>query len=234
MTSSKRKTVDALDAARMSAITSIETANRVKEYFGDMGPFSYQKVRKVTPELLRGELSYAAIVAGIEKVRFDLARNCNLDVAKLVSQRTEFRGRNFYPIKKVIYSIDQKFSISLKPETVAVVDGIPNLIFLQPRKNATPWAYDRSFLRRLMEEAYADYFENAKFWIVDTEANADGIRQCELIDLQSIPIMSERQFIRRIASLRAAWRLYLSQDTRKAPRPKKPGEEHPRLFPDDD
>lgn len=234
MASSKRKIVDALDAARMSAITSIETANRVKEYFGDMGPFSYQKVRKVTPELLRGELSYDAVVAGIEKVSFELARKCNLDVAKLVSLRTEFRGKSFYPIKRVTYAIDQKFSISLKPETVAVVDGIPNLIFLQPRKNATPWAYDRSFLRRLMEEAFTDYFEEARFWIVDTEADADGTRQCELIDLQSIPIMSERQFIRRIASLRAAWRLYLSQDIKKVPRPSKPGIEQPRLFPDDD
>lgn len=51
MAEEKRKTVDALDAARMTAVTSIETANRVKEYFGDAGPFSYQKVRKLLYEL---------------------------------------------------------------------------------------------------------------------------------------------------------------------------------------
>ena len=223
MANEKRKTVDALDAARMTAVTSIETANRVKEYFGDAGPFSYQKVRKLLPELLQARLPYEVMVAGIQKITFQLARDCNLDVAKLVAQRTEFRGKTFYPLKgKVHYSIEQKFSISLKPETVAVVDGIPNLIFLQPRKNPTPWAYDPSFLRTLLEEVYADYFEKAKFWIVDAEADDTGKRSCKLIDLQSVPAMSERQFIRRIASLRSAWRLYLLDSTSKPSRPKRP------------
>lgn len=67
MADNKRKTVDALDAARMTASTSLETANRVKTYFGDAGPFSYQKVRKLIPELLRAELPYEVTVAGLKK-----------------------------------------------------------------------------------------------------------------------------------------------------------------------
>jgi hypothetical protein len=235
MKENKRKTVDALDAARMTASTSLETANRVKKYFGDAGPFSYQKVRKLIPELLRAALPYEVTVAGLKKITFQLARDCNLDVAKLVSERVEFRSKTFYPLKsKVHYSVDQKFSISLKPETVVVVDGIPNLIFLQPRKNATPWAYDASFLRTLLDEVFADYFEQARFWIVDTEADSEGNRDCRLIDLQSVAPMPERQFMRRIAALRAAWRLYLSSDIQKSPRPSRPNTDQRDLFDKDD
>jgi hypothetical protein len=81
MADEKRKTVDALDAARMTAASSLDTANRVKEYFGDAGPFSYQKVRKIVPELLRAVLSYEVIVAGLRKITFSLARNLYLEVA---------------------------------------------------------------------------------------------------------------------------------------------------------
>ena len=125
----KRRIVDALDASRMTAQTSIETANRVGKYFGDMAPFSYQKVRRLAPILLAGALPYRLAVAGIEKTSFELARKCNLDVAKLVADCTEFRGKPFYPLTRVLYPIDQNFAVSVRPETVAVVDGVPNLIF---------------------------------------------------------------------------------------------------------
>ena len=218
----KRKIVDALDASRMTAVTSGETARRVAEYFGDAGPFSYQKVRRVMPVLLEGALPYDVAVAGLRKIKFELARKCNLDVAALVDSCHAFRGRSFYPLKRVLYSIDRQFAVSLRPETVASVDKVPNLIFLQPRKNATPWAYSASFLRRLLEETYIpDYFENARFWLVDTEAPEDGDRELNLVDLQSVEAMSEREFMRRIASLRAAWRLHLLHQERKRPRPGK-------------
>lgn len=218
-----RKIVDALDASRMTARTSGETALRVSQYFGDAGPFSYQKVRRLTPVLLKGELPYRVAISGIEKIKFELARNCNMDVAKLVADCDNFRNREFYPLKKVLYAVDRQFAISLRPETVCSVDREPNLIFLQPRKNATPWAYNASFLRRILEEAYIpDYFERAKFWLVDTEADDEGDRQLNLVDLQNVAPMNEREFLRRIASLRAAWRLHLLNRTPKDKRPDTP------------
>jgi hypothetical protein len=133
-----------------------------------------------------------------------------------------------------MFSVDQKFAISLKPETVAVVDDIPNLIFVQCRKNPTPWAYNPSFLRTLIEDAYADYFAVARYWLIDTEADDGGERGCKLIDLQSVARMEERQFIRRIASLRNAWRLYLSSGISKRPRSEKRDDDQPGLdFGDD-
>lgn len=215
--------MDALDASRMTAVTSGETALRVSQYFGDSGPFSYQKVRSITSVLLSGELSYEVATAGIEKVKFDLARKCNLDVAELVAECENFRGENFYPLKRVLYSIDRNFAVSLRPETVASVNKVPNLIFLQPRKNATPWAYNASFLRKLLEESYIpDYFDEAKFWLVDTEADKDGERLLNLVDLQSVEPMLDREFRRRIAALRNAWRLHLSGDATKRKPPSKP------------
>ena len=169
-------------------------------------------------------------VAGLDKIKFELARKCNLDVAKLVADCTEFRGKPFYPLTRVLYSIDQKFAVSVRPETVAVVDGVPNLIFLQPRKNATPWAYNAGFLRRILEETYMpDYFDVAKFWLVDTEADIKGNRHLQLVDLQTVSPMSEREFIRRIASLRAAWRLHLTDQSRKPSPPKRPDGSQPEL-----
>jgi hypothetical protein len=207
----------------MTAVTSGETALRVSQYFGDSGPFSYQKVRSITSVLLSGELSYEVATAGIEKVKFDLARKCNLDVAELVAECENFRGENFYPLKRVLYSIDRNFAVSLRPETVASVNKVPNLIFLQPRKNATPWAYNASFLRKLLEESYIpDYFDEAKFWLVDTEADKDGERLLNLVDLQSVEPMLDREFRRRIAALRNAWRLHLSGDATKRKPPSKP------------
>lgn len=218
-----RKIVDALDASRMTAVTSGETTLRVSQYFGDAGPFSYQKVRTLTAALLEGSMSFDVVVAGIKKVTFDLARQQNLNVAELVSQCEDFRYKNFYPLKRVVYSVDQKFGISLRPETVCSVDKIPNLIFLQPRKNPTPWAYNASFLRRLLEETYIpDYFERARFWLVDTEAGDEGDRELRLVDLQGVAAMSEREFTRRIAALRLAWRLHLLNQTRKPRRPSQP------------
>lgn len=218
-----RKVVDALDASRMTAVTSGETALRVSQYFGDAGPFSYQKVRRLTPVLLEGDMPYDVAVAGIHKITFALARKCNLDVAEIVAECEQFRHRNFYPLKRVVYPIDQKFGVSLRPETVCSVDKVPNLIFLQPRKNATPWAYNASFLRRLLEETYVpDYFERARFWLVDTEADAKGDRCLNLVDLQAVAAMSEREFVRRIAALRNAWRLHLLNPAKKTPRPSKP------------
>lgn len=86
---------------------------------------------------------------------------------------------------------------------------------MQPRKNATPWAYNASFLRKLLEEAYIpDYFEQARFWLVDTEADDEG-RKLQLIDLQTVAPMSDRDFRRRIAALRTAWRTYLTGDRPK-------------------
>ncbi|MBB5686273.1 hypothetical protein [Sphingobium boeckii] len=213
------RTVDVLDAARMTAATSRETAVRVSEYFGDNGPFSYGAVRKLTAVLLSGSMPYAVAVAGIEKIKFDLARKCNLDVAKLVAACTQFRGRTFYPLDKLLYPVDRDFALSVKPETVAVVDGVANLIFIQPRKNATPWAYSASFMRRVLEEIYSDYFEDFKLWLIDTEALEGQNRDLKLVDILQIPAMTDREFTRRIASLRQAWRLHLNGPRKKKERP---------------
>jgi len=216
------RTVDVLDAARMTAATSRETAFRVSEYFGDAGPFSYGRVRSLTPVLLAGTMPYAVAVAGLHKIQFDLARKCNLDVAELVASCAQFRGRTFYKLKKAVYAIDRDFSLGIRPETVAVVNGVPHLIFLQPRKNATPWPYNASFVRRVLEEVYADYFEEFRLWLIDTEALEGEERELRLVDLQGIPAMSDREFTRRIASLRTAWRLHLSTPRPKRDRPSKP------------
>jgi len=219
----KRKIVDALDASRMTAVTSGETALRVSQYFGDAGPFSYQKVRRLTAVLLEGSMPYEVATAGLRAISFELARKCNLDVAKLIAECEQFRAKNFYPLKRIEYPIDRQFSVSLRPETVASVEGTPNLIFLQPRKTATPWAYNVSFLRRILEETYVpDYFDSARFWLVDTEADEQGNRALNLVDLQAIAPMSDREFIRRIAALRNAWRLHLLHQNKKPPRPTKP------------
>lgn len=216
-----RTIVNALDASRMTAPTSRETTSRVSQYFGDAGPFSYQKVRKLTPVLLSGAIDYGIATAGIQKIRFDLARNQNLDVAKLVSECDRFRGKDFYALSRIFYTIDRQFSVSMRPETVVSIDGVPNLIFLQPRKNPTPWAYNPRFLRRILDEAYIpDYYEIARYWLVDTEADENGNRHLKLVDLQAVTPMDDREFNRRIASLRGAWRLHLA---RRPKSPRKPG-----------
>ncbi|HEY0412986.1 MAG TPA: hypothetical protein VGD66_07585 [Allosphingosinicella sp.] len=205
-----------LDAARMTAATTRETALRVSQYFGDAGPFSYGNVRRLTPVLLEGAMPYAVAIAGLQRIKFELARKCNLDVAELVAACTQFRGRTFYKLKRLLYAIDRDFALSIRPETVAVLDGIPHLIFLQPRKTATPWAYSPSFMRRVLEEVYSDYFQEFRLWLIDTEALGDEDRELRVVDLQAVAPMGEREFTRRIASLRKAWRLYLT-----GPRPKK-------------
>ena len=204
------RTVDVLDAARMTAPSSRETTLRVSKYFGDAGPLSYGKVRRLTSVLLAGTMPYAVAVAGLKKIKFDLARKCNLDVADLLASCTQFRGRTFYRLKKLLYPVDRDFALGVRPEAVAVVDGVPHLIFLQPRKTATPWAYSVGFVRRVIEEVYSDYFEESRFWLIDTEALEGEDRELRLVDLQHVPAMSEREFTRRIASLRKAWRLYLT------------------------
>lgn len=225
--------VNFMDAARMTAQTSRETALRVRQYFGDAGPFSYGKVRALTASLLGGELPFDVIIAGIEKVTFDLARKCNLDVAKLLNDCKEFRGKHFYRLKRVIYSVDRDFALGIRPETVAVVDGVPNLLFLQPRKNPVPWAFNPGFMRRLLEEVYADYFEDARFWLIDTEAADDGARELRLVDLQSVAAMSDREFRRRIASLRGAWRLHLKAPPARPGRKDRPDDRQKGFFDDE-
>jgi hypothetical protein len=222
-----------LDAARMTASTMRETAHRVSEYFGDVGPFSYDKVRKLTSVLLAGVMPYATAIAGLTKIKFELARKCNIDVAELVASCSRFRGRTFYKLEKLIYSVDRDFAISVRPETVAAVDGVPNLIFLQPRKNATPWPYSVSFVRRLLEELYSDYFEEFRLWLIDTEALEGEDRDLRLVDLQSVAMMSDREFTRRIASLRNAWRLHLKNPRPRRDRPGK-GDERQADFGFDD
>lgn len=215
------RTVDVLDAARMTAPTSRETTLRVSEYFGDAGPFSYGRVRALTPVLLAATMPYAVAVAGLEKIKFDLARKCNMDVAKLVASCEAFRGRTFYKLKKLLYSVDRDFALGVRPEAVAVVNGIPNLIFLQPRKNATPWPYSAAFMRRVLEEVYGDYFEEFRLWLVDTEALGGEGRDLKLVDLQTLDPMGDREFTRRIASLRKAWRLHLTEPRGRKDRPGK-------------
>jgi hypothetical protein len=227
--------IDALDASRMTAPTSSETAHRVKRYFGDAGPFSYQKVRRLTAPLLEGLLPYDVAVAGLRAIKFDLARKCNLEVAELVAQCDHFRGKNFYRLRRVLYPIDRKFAVSLRPETICSVGGRPNLIFLQPRKTPTPWAYNSSFLRRILEDVYIpDYFEDAQFWLVDTEGDENGERQLDLVDLQSIAPMPDREFIRRVATLRTAWRLHLKDRSPKPRRPSHPDERQAEIDFDED
>jgi hypothetical protein len=166
-------------------------------------------------------MPYATAIAGLSKIKFELAKKCNLDVAELVASCSAFRGRTFYKLKKLVYAVDRDFAISVRPETVAVVDGVPHLIFLQPRKNATPWAYSVSFVRRLLEELYADYFETFRLWLIDTEALEGENRELRLVDLQAVPSMSDREFTRRIASLRNAWRLHLKSPQHRRDRPDK-------------
>lgn len=215
------RTVDVLDAARMTAATSRETTLRVSEYFGDAGPFSYARVRSLTGVLLSGTMPYDVAVAGLQKIKFDLARKCNLDVAELVSACEMFRGRTFYKLKKLSYTVDRDFALGVRPETVVVVNGIPNLIFLQPRKNATPWPYSPAFVRRVLEEVYEDYFEEFRLWLIDTEALEGGDRELRLVNLQTVPAMADREFTRRIAALRQAWRLHSTEPRRRKDRPGK-------------
>ena len=236
MTEPKLTVVDALDASRMTAPTSGETANRVKQFFGDAGPFSYQKVRRLTAPLLEGALPYDVMVAGLRAIKFELAKKCNLEVAELVAQCDSFRGRSFYRLKRVLYPIDRKFAVSLRPETACSVDGRSNLIFLQPRKTPTPWAFHPGFLRRILEETYVpDYFEDPRFWLVDTEADEDGDRQLVLVDLQCVAPMSDREFIRRIVTLRTAWRLHLKDRSPRPNRPSRPDDRQSEIdFGEDD
>lgn len=208
----------------MTAPSLRETTSRVSQYFGDAGPFSYTKVRKITPALLEGRISFAVATAGLKEIKFDLARTCNMDVAKVVAQCTEFRGRTFYPLDRVLYPVDREFAISLVPETVAVVNGIPNLIFLQPRKHPTLWAYNAPFMKRVLKDAYIpNYYDECRFWLLDTEyQDKEEDRALRLIDLESVAEMDEREFLRRAASLRAAWRLYLRHEPerpKRSPRP---------------
>lgn len=218
-----------MDAARMTATTSLETVNRVGQYFGEAGPFSYGKVRALTSHLLAAELPFAVITAGIAKVKFELARKCNMDVAKLLAERTEFRGRHFYALKRVSYAVDKDFIIGVKPETVAVVDGVPNLIFLQPRKTPTPWPLNLRFKKRILEEVYADYFEEARFWLVDTESPDGKDRDCKLVSLDDVEPMSDQEFTRRISALRQAWRIHLGGHAPKRRRPSKDDDQQPDL-----
>ena len=211
--------VDVLDAARMTTATSRETTSRVSQYFGDAGPFSYGIVRRLTPVLLSGTMPYAVAIAGLQRVKFDLARNCNLDVAKLLAACTTFRDKTFYKLKRQIYSIDRDLALRICPEAVAVIDGIPHLIFLQPRKNATPWPYNAPFMRRVIEDVFSDYFETFRIWLIDTEALGSEDRDLKLVDLQMVPAMLDREFIRRIASLRTAWRLHLTRPSRSKNKP---------------
>ena len=207
----------------MTAVTSGETTRRVSAYFGDGGPFSYQKVRKLVPALLAGSLPYDVLTAGLAQIKFDIAKISNTKVAELVWKCEYFRNKHFYPLDEILYAVDREFSISLKPETVAVVNGIPNLIFLQPRKFPTLWSYDASFIRKVLEDAYLpDYYETARFWIIDTEANDKGERELNLVNLQDVEPMNDREFLRRMASLRAAWRLYLRSPSPKKDRPTNP------------
>lgn len=224
------RVVNFMDAARMTAQTSRETTLRVRKYFGDAGPFSYGRVRALTSALLAGDLPFRVLVAGIEKVAFDLARKCNLDVAELLFGCGQFRGRTFYRLKRVLYSIDRDFALGIRPEAVAVVDGVPNLIFLQPRKNPVPWAFNAPFMRRLLEDVYQDYFEESRFWLADAEANDDGKRELKLVDLHSVAPMSEREFIRRVASLRTAWRLHLKAPAPRDDRRDRPDDRQEDLF----
>lgn len=212
-----------MDAARMTASRTGETASRVRSYFGEAGPFSYSKVKAVIAPLLSGEIPYTVATAGIAATKFAIARKCNLDVAALIASRKEFRGKTFYKLKRINYTVDKDFAIGIRPETVAVVDGVPNLIFLQARKNPVPWALDISFMKRVLREIYEDYFDEARFWLIDTEADESGKRHCALIDLDKVDAMDEREFRRRIASLRQAWRLHLSAPSaRQPPKPKAP------------
>lgn len=217
-----QRRVNILDASRMTAATSAETTRRVSTYFGDGGPFSYQKVRRLTPALLMATLPYNTIVAGLSKIKMKVARDSNIQVAEKVWECTDFRGHHCYPLEEILYAVDREFSVSLRPETVFVVDGVPNLIFLQPRKNPTLWAYNASFIRRVLEEAYIpDYYDVARFWLLDTEART-GVRKLTLVDLLNVEPMNDREFIRRMASLRAAWRLYLRAPKAKKEKPIKP------------
>ena len=215
------RTVDVLDAARMTAATSRETTLRVSQYFGDAGPFSYRRVRSLAGVLLEGVMPYDVAVAGLNKIEFDLARKCNLDVAALIAECTQFRGRTFYKLPKLTYTVDRDFAIGLRPEAVAVIDGVPHLIFVQPRKTATPWAYSVSFVRRVLEEVYADYFDEFRIWLIDTEALENQDRELKLVDLQSVAPTSDREFASRIASLRQAWRLHLLEPRARKERPAK-------------
>lgn len=215
--------VNVMDAARMTAARTGETASRVRSYFGEAGPFSYSKVKAIIAPLLSGEIPYEVATAGIKSTKFDIARKCNLDVAALVASRREFRGKTFYKLPRLTYTVDKDFTLGIRPETVAVVNGVPNLVFLQARKNPVPWALDISFMKRVLAEVYEDYFEEARFWLIDTEADDSGERKCKLVDLVKVDAMDEREFRRRIASLRQAWRLHLSSPTkRQPPKPKAP------------
>lgn len=213
------KVVNIMDAARMTATTSLETVNRVGKYFGDAGPFSYGKVRALTRHLLAAEVPFEVLTAGIAQVKFDLARKCNLDVAKLMSERTEFRGCHFYGLNRLTYSVDKDFKIGVRPETVAVVNGVPNLIFLQPRKTPTPWPLNLRFKKRILDEVYADYFDEARYWLLDTEAPEGKERECKLVSLNEIEAMSDHEFTRRVSALRQAWRIHLGGHS---PKPRKP------------
>lgn len=223
------KIVNIMDASRMTASTSIETANRVGQYFGDAGPFSYGKVRALTPHLLAAALPFEVLTAGIASVKFDLARKCNMDVAHLLAEVTEFRGCHFYNIKRLPFSIDKDFAIGIRPETVAVVNGVPNLIFLQPRKTPTPWPLNLRFKKRVLDEVFVDYFDEAKFWLVDTEAPPGGERDCALVALESVEAMSDQEFTRRISALRQAWRIHLSGERPKKRAPDKKDDRQPDL-----
>ena len=121
-----------------------------------------------------------------------------------------------YPIDEVIFPVDKEFQLSLKPEAVAVIDGVPCLIFLQPSKNPVPWAINERFVKAVLVRRYIpDYFDTANFILLDLQA-VNGKRQCRVVDLANVPDMSDHEFARRILGLREAWRLHL-----RSPQPPK-------------
>jgi len=169
-----------------------------------------------------GSESACACVSAPVRLMYDVRDVANFTLEFAVAACDTFRGRTFYKMKRLAYSVDRDFALGVRPETIAVVDGVPNLIFVQPRKNATPWPYSASFMRRVLEEVYSDYFDDFRLWLIDTEALQGEDRELKVVDLQSVAPMSEREFTRRIASLRKAWRLHLTEPHPRKERPSKP------------
>jgi hypothetical protein len=211
------------EVARMSRSTVEATSQEVEKFLLGGCSWSYNTARNLVLPIYSG-LSRAAAVAACDRIKHQVARSQNTEVALLVFEKISGRTLSCYPITPRLLPFRRDLACRVNPIGLIVENRRLSFAWLQPRKAFALDDLGLAMYAAMIKNRYMkdDDFAGADVEFLDFSCDRDSkARNPRLLTFAHLPQMSEEQLTDRLSIFASAIDKIVEKGVKRAERAKK-------------
>lgn len=225
------------DLVRLDRSTEAETVEAVLSHLRrSRPPWNYELARKMAPAALAGELPLSALEKACKSARTtEIGRKANFEVLEAI--RTHGIGRSIqcYRMADGYLKATKDVTIKIAADFYYVEDGIPKVLWLQPRRSySLNQPQLGTFCTLLRMTLLRGDFADADVEILDLSASPGTTRAPRVMSVRELPYVSQEQadlaVARVVNAYEAIKKMELVWDGRKPPKKPRPSDQQEMGF----